>query len=206
MIAETGTSGCEITESIPVMEVSNSNGIIRRNIDTDITSSGTGKRRRIDSKNQENVIRIQYRSRRDVDVKFQKKTKSDHVSSSFLCSLNHDSISDLKTECISETENETETFISTNDVFSRETFESSVVSLESEEIESLSTSPMAANEATSGREPSPEPVKMPSAAELEEFFSEAEKYEQKRFAEKYNYDIVKDVPIEGRYQWIRLKP
>ncbi|KAK6136864.1 hypothetical protein DH2020_029397 [Rehmannia glutinosa] len=47
---------------------------------------------------------------------------------------------------------------------------------------------------------------MPSAAELEEFFSAAEKYEQKRFAEKYNYDIVKDVPLEGKYQWVRLQP
>lgn len=43
--------------------------------------------------------------------------------------------------------------------------------------------------------------KMPSAAELEEFFSAAEKYEQKRFAEKYNYDIALDVPLKGRYKW-----
>ncbi|KAK6120973.1 hypothetical protein DH2020_045283 [Rehmannia glutinosa] len=48
--------------------------------------------------------------------------------------------------------------------------------------------------------------KTPPAAELEEFFAEAEKYVQKRFAEKYNYDIVKDVPLEGRYQWVRLHP
>ncbi|XP_011088281.1 cyclin-dependent kinase inhibitor 7 isoform X2 [Sesamum indicum] len=47
---------------------------------------------------------------------------------------------------------------------------------------------------------------MPSAAELEEFFAAAEKYEQKRFTEKYNYDIVKDVPLEGKYQWVRLQP
>ncbi|KAH6813392.1 hypothetical protein C2S51_022410 [Perilla frutescens var. frutescens] len=43
----------------------------------------------------------------------------------------------------------------------------------------------------------------PSAAELEEFFTEAEEYVQKRFSEKYNYDIMKDSPIsEGRYQWV----
>ncbi|XP_047983131.1 cyclin-dependent kinase inhibitor 6-like isoform X3 [Salvia hispanica] len=47
---------------------------------------------------------------------------------------------------------------------------------------------------------------MPSAAELERFFAAAEKYEQKRFAQKYNYDIVKDVPLEGRYHWVRLLP
>ncbi|XP_022749169.1 cyclin-dependent kinase inhibitor 7-like [Durio zibethinus] len=51
----------------------------------------------------------------------------------------------------------------------------------------------------------PSPGKPPSQAEIDEFFSVAEKYEQKRFAEKYNYDIVKDVPLDGRYQWIRLK-
>lgn len=44
----------------------------------------------------------------------------------------------------------------------------------------------------------------PSMAEIEEFFSVAEKYEAKRFAEKYNYDIVKDVPLEGKYQWVRI--
>ncbi|KAE8686018.1 Cyclin-dependent kinase inhibitor 6 [Hibiscus syriacus] len=48
--------------------------------------------------------------------------------------------------------------------------------------------------------------KMPTEAELEEFFAPAEKKLQKQFAEKYNYDIVKDEPLGGRYEWIRLKP
>ncbi|XWS39965.1 hypothetical protein CRYUN_Cryun18bG0099600 [Craigia yunnanensis] len=52
----------------------------------------------------------------------------------------------------------------------------------------------------------PSPAKPPSQAEIDEFFSVAEKYEQKRFADKYNYDIVKDVPLDGQYQWVRLKP
>ncbi|OAY45671.1 cyclin-dependent kinase inhibitor 7 isoform X2 [Manihot esculenta] len=51
-----------------------------------------------------------------------------------------------------------------------------------------------------------EKVSMPTQAEMDEFFAEAEKKEQKRFAEKYNYDIAKDIPLEGRYQWLRLKP
>ncbi|XP_023530133.1 cyclin-dependent kinase inhibitor 7-like [Cucurbita pepo subsp. pepo] len=50
------------------------------------------------------------------------------------------------------------------------------------------------------------PMKTPPIFEIEDFFAEAEKYEQKRFSEKYNFDIVMDVPLEGRYQWIRLKP
>ncbi|KAI4327464.1 hypothetical protein L6164_019923 [Bauhinia variegata] len=48
--------------------------------------------------------------------------------------------------------------------------------------------------------------KMPTESELEEFFGAAEKEIQKRFVDKYNYDIVKDVALEGRYEWVRLKP
>ncbi|XP_014506027.1 cyclin-dependent kinase inhibitor 7 [Vigna radiata var. radiata] len=52
----------------------------------------------------------------------------------------------------------------------------------------------------------PAPQKMPAESELEEFFAAAEKDIQKRFSEKYNYDIVKDMPLEGRYEWVKLKP
>ncbi|KAJ1415217.1 Cyclin-dependent kinase inhibitor [Sesbania bispinosa] len=47
---------------------------------------------------------------------------------------------------------------------------------------------------------------MPTELELEEFFATAEKDIQKRFQDKYNFDIVKDVPLEGRYEWVQLKP
>lgn len=47
--------------------------------------------------------------------------------------------------------------------------------------------------------------KMPSEAELEEFFAAAEKDLHKKFAHKYNYDIVKDEPLEGRYEWVQLQ-
>ncbi|XP_028765819.1 cyclin-dependent kinase inhibitor 7-like [Neltuma alba] len=47
-------------------------------------------------------------------------------------------------------------------------------------------------------------AKMAPKEEIEEFFAMAEKYEQERFAEKYNYDIAKDMPLDGRYQWVRL--
>ncbi|XP_057421814.1 cyclin-dependent kinase inhibitor 7-like [Lotus japonicus] len=46
--------------------------------------------------------------------------------------------------------------------------------------------------------------KTPPMAEIEEFFATTERNEQKRFAEKYNFDIVRDMPLEGRYQWVRL--
>ncbi|CAK8562395.1 unnamed protein product [Lathyrus sativus] len=49
------------------------------------------------------------------------------------------------------------------------------------------------------------PQKMPSETELDEFFSAAEKNIQKQFENKYNFDIVKDVPLEGRYEWVQWK-
>ncbi|KAK3222341.1 hypothetical protein Dsin_009366 [Dipteronia sinensis] len=48
--------------------------------------------------------------------------------------------------------------------------------------------------------------KMPTDVEIEQFFSKAENQLQKEFTEKYNFDTVKDEPMEGRYEWIRLKP
>ncbi|CAH1421080.1 unnamed protein product [Lactuca virosa] len=48
--------------------------------------------------------------------------------------------------------------------------------------------------------------KTPPAAELEEFFAKAEENLHKRFKDKYNYDIVKDVPLKGRFEWVELKP
>ncbi|KAI7733917.1 hypothetical protein M8C21_032036, partial [Ambrosia artemisiifolia] len=180
MIEETGTSRYKQTEELEItaMEASVSRKTVRRSREEDDTVSGTVKRRKYG----------------DVDVNFDpnvvSKTESGasdrHVKSVLMCSVNDGSISDLKAERVSETD----MFISSNDCFSRETSTSStVVCFESEEMETSSstvnnkkkknlTVPV---EATSRRTA----VMMPSAAELEEFFSAAEKYEQKRFAEKY---------------------
>ncbi|XP_072973517.1 cyclin-dependent kinase inhibitor 5-like isoform X1 [Typha angustifolia] len=46
----------------------------------------------------------------------------------------------------------------------------------------------------------------PPEAEIEEFFAAAERAERRRFADKYNYDVVGDAPLEGRYEWARLNP
>uniref|UniRef100_A0A0D9VLE1 Cyclin-dependent kinase inhibitor domain-containing protein n=1 Tax=Leersia perrieri TaxID=77586 RepID=A0A0D9VLE1_9ORYZ len=44
--------------------------------------------------------------------------------------------------------------------------------------------------------------RMPPAAEIEEFFAAAEKAEAKRFAAKYNFDVVRGVPLDaGRFEW-----
>ncbi|KAI5386940.1 hypothetical protein KIW84_073181 [Lathyrus oleraceus] len=40
--------------------------------------------------------------------------------------------------------------------------------------------------------------------EIDEFFARFEREEQKRFSEKYNFDIVRDMPLEGRYEWVHL--
>ncbi|XP_022727278.1 cyclin-dependent kinase inhibitor 7-like [Durio zibethinus] len=83
------------------------------------------------------------------------------------------------------------------DKFSRETTPLSELSGDSEEMES----PEKKKSPTTAK-----PPETPPQAEIDEFFTVAEKYEQKRFTEKYNYDIVKDVPLDGRFQWVRLKP
>lgn len=46
--------------------------------------------------------------------------------------------------------------------------------------------------------------KMPSDDDLEGFFSSAEKNLQKQFIDKYNYDVVKDEPSEGRFEWVQI--
>ncbi|XP_074302755.1 uncharacterized protein LOC141634509 [Silene latifolia] len=47
---------------------------------------------------------------------------------------------------------------------------------------------------------------MPFESEIDEFFSSAEKNLQKRFSDKYNFDVVKDVSLEGRYEWVQITP
>ncbi|XP_051114956.1 cyclin-dependent kinase inhibitor 7-like [Andrographis paniculata] len=46
--------------------------------------------------------------------------------------------------------------------------------------------------------------RFPSEAELEEFFTVAEANLKKQFIDKYNYDIVKDQPLEGRFEWVQI--
>ncbi|KAL5199565.1 hypothetical protein ABZP36_020768 [Zizania latifolia] len=45
-------------------------------------------------------------------------------------------------------------------------------------------------------------IRMPPAAEIEEFLAAAERAEAARFAAKYNFDVVRGVPLEGgRFEW-----
>ncbi|KAH0455732.1 hypothetical protein IEQ34_015764 [Dendrobium chrysotoxum] len=55
------------------------------------------------------------------------------------------------------------------------------------------------------RQSTPE-FRTPPAAEIEEFFTAAEKLEKHRFASRYNFDVDNEVPLEGRYEWVRINP
>ncbi|PWA90755.1 cyclin-dependent kinase inhibitor [Artemisia annua] len=170
---------------------SNSHAGVRRSRDTDVTTSSTSKRQKLDH---ENLIELKIQSQKD-DV---------HVDSSPELSTsgaNDDLCLDPKVE-------EDETSISSSsDGFSRETSASSEICLDnSDEMESSST--LKNKKIVTPRTPTRKVTvtNNPTAAEIDEFFAAAEKKEQKRFTEKYNYDFVNDVPLEGRYQWVRLKP
>ncbi|EXC24197.1 Cyclin-dependent kinase inhibitor 3 [Morus notabilis] len=47
---------------------------------------------------------------------------------------------------------------------------------------------------------------IPTAHEMDEFFAFAEQQQQRIFIEKYNFDIVKDSPLPGRYEWVQVIP
>ncbi|KAF7065861.1 hypothetical protein CFC21_071931 [Triticum aestivum] len=46
----------------------------------------------------------------------------------------------------------------------------------------------------------------PPAEEMEAFFAAAEGDVARRFAAKYNYNVVTDAPMDGRYEWVRVRP
>ncbi|KAK3133533.1 hypothetical protein QOZ80_6AG0537710 [Eleusine coracana subsp. coracana] len=48
----------------------------------------------------------------------------------------------------------------------------------------------------------------PPKGEVEAFLAAAERESSHalRFATKYNYDVVKDAPMDGRYEWVRVRP
>nr|XP_043624608.1 cyclin-dependent kinase inhibitor 7-like isoform X2 [Erigeron canadensis] len=190
-------------DEISLMNGSQSQGGVRRCRDTDsTTSSDSVKRIKLDHDN--NNVAAQSIRLTDLDVISPEINVSSPESEN--CDPKNDfSISDLKAERRRfETETESETSDSSNGGF-RETSASSEICLDSDEMESpptLKKKPIA-SPATC------KPVTVSEnclAAEIDEFFALAERKEQKRFADKYNYDIVKDVPTEGRYQWVRLKP
>nr|DAD37018.1 TPA_asm: hypothetical protein HUJ06_007659 [Nelumbo nucifera] len=47
---------------------------------------------------------------------------------------------------------------------------------------------------------------IPTTIEMEEFFAGAEQLQQRLFTEKYNFDPVNDMPLPGRYEWVKVEP
>ncbi|XP_061367845.1 cyclin-dependent kinase inhibitor 4-like [Gastrolobium bilobum] len=45
---------------------------------------------------------------------------------------------------------------------------------------------------------------IPTAFEMEEFFAHIEQQQRTMFMDKYNFDIVNDVPLPGRYEWVQV--
>nr|XP_027093562.1 cyclin-dependent kinase inhibitor 3-like isoform X1 [Coffea arabica] len=45
---------------------------------------------------------------------------------------------------------------------------------------------------------------VPSASEIEEFFASADQCQRRQFIEKYNFDVVNDFPLPGRYEWVKV--
>ncbi|KAI7734928.1 hypothetical protein M8C21_010364, partial [Ambrosia artemisiifolia] len=137
------------------------------------------------------------------DVSSAESGSCDHVLSS-PCLKNC-----LRLDLKAEVRFENESFLFVNGGFSEVTSPSSEGCLDAHKMESFSSmkqKPAPPRVVTSRRKPPSTSAKLPTAAEIEEFFSLAEKKEQKRFSDKYNFDIVNEVPMDGRYQWVRLKP
>ncbi|KAF2612095.1 hypothetical protein F2Q70_00010380 [Brassica cretica] len=58
----------------------------------------------------------------------------------------------------------------------------------------------------SGDRDSEEATQSVPSHEIEEFFAFAEQQQQRFFTEKYNFDIVSENPLPGRYEWIKVVP
>ncbi|XP_058187349.1 cyclin-dependent kinase inhibitor 1-like [Rhododendron vialii] len=126
--------------------------------------------------------------------------RSDHVTTS-CCSSN--ASSEVVTESFKIVDPEGEIVrIETHCRERRENTPSSEMEAESGELESTATLSKAnsRSKATAKKWT----VKIPSEAEIEEFFAAAESEVERRFREKYNFDLVNFVPLEGRYEWVRV--
>ncbi|GMP31515.1 hypothetical protein CsSME_00005692 [Camellia sinensis var. sinensis] len=172
--------------------------------------SGTAKRRNVvggagrgELKFSSSLIQLRSRRRLVVTPADMERPISDRVPAS-CCSSNASSeFAKESLKIVDLEENSVQLETSTCEFNCRERREmapSSQLQAESGELESSAR----LSEANSGRRLTAD--KMPSETEIEEFFVAAEKSLQKQFTEKYNYDIVKDMPLEGRYEWVRIKP
>lgn len=45
---------------------------------------------------------------------------------------------------------------------------------------------------------------IPSTLDVEAFFGHITEEHRREFIEKYNFDVVNDVPLPGRYEWVKI--
>ncbi|KAG6525175.1 hypothetical protein ZIOFF_015127 [Zingiber officinale] len=76
--------------------------------------------------------------------------------------------------------------------FRREARHSSAARLEGGDLESTARTTTTSTRTT------------PTKSEIEEFFDAAERDQALRFADKYNYDVINDVPLNGRFRWVPI--
>ncbi|KAJ8530736.1 hypothetical protein K7X08_023617 [Anisodus acutangulus] len=55
-----------------------------------------------------------------------------------------------------------------------------------------------------GRVPDSMRANIPTAQEMDEFFTRAEEQQLRKFIEKYNFDPVNEKPLPGRYEWVKV--
>ncbi|KAF7149521.1 hypothetical protein RHSIM_Rhsim02G0056600 [Rhododendron simsii] len=69
-----------------------------------------------------------------------------------------------------------------------------------------STTRRTCSTAASGGVQNSMPSHIPTAREMDNFFSGPEEQQQKQFMDKYNFDPVNDKPLPGRFEWANLNP
>ncbi|KAH9711842.1 cyclin-dependent kinase inhibitor 1 [Citrus sinensis] len=121
---------------------------------------------------------------------------SDHDRVSTSCCSSHGSSERIEFVDLKDESGDVEAETSTRDA----TLSSELEAEAGEESDSLDSTAKPSSEANSRRRSTVE--NMPAKSEIEDFFAEAEKKLVKQFSQKYNFDFVKEEPMEGRYnQW-----
>ncbi|XP_058777970.1 cyclin-dependent kinase inhibitor 7-like [Vicia villosa] len=162
----------------------------------------TVKRRKINRAENRKFSTVQPKTVTVRPVPETEKNSSDEDSPASCCSsngsvgLDEERIKSLDLE-VESAQGETSTCNCDEEIERREMSRSSEFRGNSHELESMETD---------SHRPISSAKNTPTDFELEEFFAAAEKDIQKKFQQKYNYDILKDVPMEGRYEWVQLKP
>ncbi|WOK98045.1 cyclin-dependent kinase inhibitor 4 isoform X1 [Canna indica] len=85
----------------------------------------------------------------------------------------------------------------------RETTPCSLIK-DSEAIETPSSTTRRTKFSASNKKQASVASTIPTTLEMEELFAGPEQLHQRNFIEKYNFDVAKDQPLPGRYEWVKL--